>query len=267
MPELPEVETTRRTLEPLVKGRRIEWFEVLKPQVLRSHAPAEASRILTGCTITGLGRRGKALLWHFNGGWILTFHFALWGVVRVADQVVADSGTAAILRCEGGPTIEFRELQLSGFNLYRESALDSVPFFTEMGPDPLARGFTAATFRDRLQGRGAVRNLLTDQSRLAGIGNLWAQEILFTAGLRPGRKAETLTGRQWAGLYRAMRSVLGRAVRAGGEPEFTDVTGRPGRYRLAVYGRDGQRCRVCGTTITSGRVGGRPVSYCPKCQK
>jgi formamidopyrimidine-DNA glycosylase len=267
MPELPEVETTRRTLLPLATGRRIERFEVIKPQVLRSHTPADASRILVGRTITGLDRRGKALLWHLDGGWILTFHFALWGVVRATDQVVADSGTAAILRCERGPTVEFRELQLSGFNLYKESALGSVPFFAEMGPDPLARSLTAARFRERLMGRGAVRNLLTDQARLAGIGNLWAQEILFSAGLRPGRKAETLTGPQWEKLYRAMRSVLGRAVRAGGEPEFADVTGRPGRYRLAVYGRDGQRCRICGTTIASGRVGGRPVSYCPKCQK
>jgi formamidopyrimidine-DNA glycosylase len=267
MPELPEVETTRRTLEPLVAGRRIERFEVFKPQTLRSHTPAEASRVLAGRTITGLGRRGKALLWHLDGGWILTFHFALWGVVQVRGQVVGDAGTAAVLSCAGGPAIEFRELQLSGFSLYPESDLAAVPFFAGMGPDPLARTLTAPRFKERVRGRGAIRNLLTDQSRLAGIGNLWAQEILFVAGLRPARKAETLTDAQWTRLYRATRSVLRRAVRAGGEPEFRDVTGRLGRYRLAVYGRDGRRCRICGTKIASGRVGGRPVSYCPRCQK
>jgi formamidopyrimidine-DNA glycosylase len=267
MPELPEVETIRRTLEPLLVGRRIASFHVAKPQVLRSHRPPEAARLLTGRVVTGLSRRGKALLFHLDNDWMLAFHFALWGVVRVGDAATADASTAAVLTFDAGPQLEFRELQLSGFNLCPAHAFDRVPFFAEMGPDPLAPGLTAPRFREILQGRGAIRNLLTDQTRLSGIGNLWAQEILFAAGLRPGRKVETLTAPLWTRLYRSTRSVLNRAVRAGGEPEFTDARGRKGRCRLAVYGRGGQACRVCGTTIASGRVGGRPVSYCPTCQK
>ena len=266
MPELPEVETIRHSLEPLIVGRRIASFDVARPQVLRSHTPSAAARLLAGRTVTGLTRRGKALIFHLDNNWVLTFHFALWGVVRAHDEVTADDSTAAVLRFDGGPQVEFRELQLSGFNLYPAGRLDRVPFFAQMGPDPLDARLTAARFREALRGRGALRNLLTDQTRLAGIGNLWAQEILFAAGLRPGRKAETLSAPQWSRLYRARRSVLRRAVRAGGEPEFADARGRKGRFRLAVYGRDGQPCRVCGAKIASGRVGGRPVSYCPKHQ-
>jgi formamidopyrimidine-DNA glycosylase len=267
MPELPEVETLRRSLEPLVVGRRIASFDVARPQALRSHTPAEAAKLLAGRVVIGLSRRGKALIFRLDSAWVLTFHFALWGVVRAAETVTPDAATAAVLAFDGGPQVEFRELQLSGFNLYPASALDDVAFFAEMGPEPMDPGLTAARLREILQGRGAIRNLLTDQTRLAGIGNLWAQEILFAAGLRPGRKAETLTAPLWAELHRATRSVLRRAVRAGGEPEFANARGRKGRFRLAVYGRGGQPCRRCGTTIASARVGGRPVSYCPRCQK
>lgn len=267
MPELPEVETALRTLEPLVVGRRVERFEVFKPLALRSHQPDDAARILSGRTVVALGRRGKALLLHLDRGWVLSFHFALWGVVRVLREGAADSQTSALLHLDDGGIVEFRELQLSNLHLYPEDHIERVPFFAAMGIDPLDRRLTSGRFREALAGRGAIRNLLSDQTRLAGIGNLWAQEILFVAGLRPARKAETISESGWGRLYRATRSVLRRAVRAGGEPEFPDAAGRRGRYRLAVYGRGGQTCRVCGTTIASGRVGGRPVAFCPKCQR
>jgi len=272
MPELPEVETARRTLEPLVVGRRIERLEVVKPRCLRSHAPAEASRILSGRRITAVDRRGKALLFSLEDGWVLAFHFALWGVVRVRDAppggaVAADAATSALLHLDGGRAVEFRELQLSGLHLYRAAELERVPFFAEMGPDALAPGLTLGQFRERLRGRGALRALLTDQSRLSGIGNMWSQEILFAAGLRPSRTAQTLDDAAWARLYRATRTVLRRAVRAGGEPEFPDATGRRGRFALAVYNRAGQPCRTCGAKIAAGRVAGRPAFYCPKCQR
>jgi formamidopyrimidine-DNA glycosylase len=272
MPELPEVETARRTLEPLVAGRRVERLEVFKTPCLRSHAPAEASRILSGRRIRAIDRRGKALLFLLDGGWVLAFHFSLWGVIRVRDAAAGaapagDAATSALLHVEGGRAVEFRELQLSGLHLYRDAELERVPFFAEMGPDALAPGLTLRQFRERLRGRGAIRTLLTDQSRLAGIGNMWSQEILFAAGVRPSRAAQTLDDAAWERLYRATRTVLRRAVRAGGEPQFQDVTGRRGRFALAVYDRAGQPCRVCGAKIVEGRVAGRPAFYCPRCQR
>ncbi len=267
MPELPEVETARRTLEPLVVGRRIERLEVLRPQALRSHTPSEAHRLLAGRAITGMGRRGKALLFHLGGGWVLTFHYALWGVVLVKEGAEPDAGTAVLAHLDSGRVIEFRELQLSGLNLYPEADLERVPYFAALGIDPLDSGLTFSRFRELLDGRGALAGQLTDQSRLAGIGNLWAQEILFAAGLRPSRRARTLSADAWRRLHRATRSVLRRAVRSGGEPEFLDATGRRGRFALAVYGRGGRPCRACGTKVATGRVGGRPAFYCPRCQR
>ncbi len=267
MPELPEVETARRTLEPLVVGRRIERVEVPRSEALRSHAPADAARILAGRTIAGITRRGKALLFALSGDWTMTFHFSLWGTILVAPSALNDKVTAVVVGLDDGRVIEFRDLQLSNLNLYPNADLGRVPYLASLGVDPRDRSVTPSRFRELLSGRGVIRNLLTDQTRLAGIGNLWANEILFAAKLRPARKAEALSDVQWKALHRATRSVLQRAIRAGGEPEFIDATGRKGRFRLAVYGRGGQPCRVCGTKIVEGKVGGRPSFHCPRCQR
>jgi formamidopyrimidine-DNA glycosylase len=264
---LPEVETARRTLEPLVVGRRITGFDVLRPQALRTHKPSEAAQILEGRTITGLDRRGKVLRFALDGGWSLRFHFALWGIIRVREQFAPDPQSAAAIHLDDGRVIEFRELALSNLHVDRDADLARVPYLADLGLDAMDKGLTVARFRETLAGKGTVRNLLTDQSRLAGIGNLWALEILFAAGMRPARKAESLTDEAWTRFYRATRSVLRRGIRAGGEPEFADANGRMGRVRLMVYGRGGQPCRVCGTKIATGRVGGRPAFWCPRCQR
>ncbi len=267
MPELPEVETARRTLEPHVVGRRIERLDVARPQTIRSHSPGDAGGILKGRTFTSVGRRGKALLFELSGGWTMAFHFSLWGTILVRSEALNDQVTAVVVGLSDGKVIEFRDLQLSNLNLYSTAALGEVDYLASLGLDPLDKRVTATRFRELVNGRGAIRNLLTDQTRLAGIGNLWAQEILFAAALRPGRKAETLRDDDWTRLYRATRAVLRRGIRAGGEPEFIDAGGRKGRFRLAVYGRGGQPCRVCGTKIATGKVGGRPSFYCAKDQR
>lgn len=267
MPELPEVETTRRTLAPQVQGRRITRLEVLRPQALRSHTPEEAARLLVGRTIEAVGRRGKALVMTLDGGWTLLFHFSLAGTVVVRPSPSSDAMTAALIHLDDGRAVEFRELQLSNLHLYRQEELERVPYLAALGPDPLDPTLSLARFRTRLAGRGAIRNLLADQTRLAGIGNLWSQEVLFAAGLRPARNARTLSGPAWERLYRATRTVLRRAIRSGGEPDFVDASGRNGRYRLAVYGRAGEPCRACKTPIATGRVGGRPAYWCPRCQR
>jgi formamidopyrimidine-DNA glycosylase len=267
VPELPEVETVRRTIKPEIVGSRITAVEVLKPVTLRTHSPVQASRLLKGRTITDVDRRGKTLLIRLSKGWTLMFHYSLWGVVLVRRAPSSDGRAWAVIHLSNGRVIEFRELQLSNLHLFPDSRLDRVPYLAGLGVDPLDKSITPARFRKILNGRGAIRPLLSDQSRLAGIGNLWALEILFAAKLRPTRKAETFTDEMWRRLYRATRSVLQRAIRAGGEPEFIDAKGRTGRYRLAVYGRGGQPCRVCGTKIATGRVGGRPAFWCPKCQR
>jgi formamidopyrimidine-DNA glycosylase len=267
VPELPEVEVARRSLEPVVIGRAITRLDVLKPQTLRTQTPAQASKILVGRTITALRRRGKTLLFSLDGGWTMTFHFALWGLILLKETVVPDQHTAIVLGLDDGRELEFRELALSNINLYADDALPRVQYFATLGVDADDPSLRAKRFREILSGKGALRNLLTDQTRLAGIGNLWALESLFAAGLRPGRKGKALTQEAWSRLYRSTRGVLRRGIRAGGEPEFVDAAGRKGRYRLMVYGRGGQPCRKCGTRIATGRVGGRPAFWCPRCQR
>ena len=264
MPELPEVEVARRSLHPTVVGKTVARVSVLRPNVLRSHTPDRFSRALRGGKIADVQRRGKTLRLHLNGR-VLVFHYMLGGIVRYHPAaVVPREGTGLMLYFSDGSCLEFRDLQLSQFHLVRADAPETKG---EAAVEPLASTTTLARFRAALPPRGAIKNALTDQRRIAGIGNLWAHEILFAAGLNPARRTGTLRDAELRTVYRTMRQVLAKAVRAGGEPDSLDALGRRGRYRLMVYGRAGQPCRVCGTGIMGGRLGGRPTFYCPSCQR
>jgi formamidopyrimidine-DNA glycosylase len=186
----------------------------------------------------------------------------LWGVVRFRRDVTAPGpGTAVLLGFAGGATLEFRELQLSTFHLLRPGQA------AEAGLDPLGRAYTFEAFVAALGPRGSLKDALCNQARIAGIGNLWAHEILFRARIRPDRAIEALSPLEARRLYRTVRQTLRAAVAAGGEPGFHDALGREGRARLAVYGRAGKRCRGCDGTVRNGRFHGRPTFFCPRCQK
>ncbi len=264
MPELPEVETARRSLHRAVVGKAITRVAVLRPAAVRSHTPDGFARALRGATITDVQRRGKALRFVLDHR-VLVFRYMLWGVIRhhpVAGD--APAGASVVLYFVDGSALEFRDLQLSRFNLLRAAAKDDP--HTE-AIEPLAPTTTLEVFRRALGPQGRVKTALSDQDRIAGIGNLWAHEILFEAGLRPDRPVSALSVAEMRMLYRKTRQVLRSAVEAGGEPDFQDVFGQRGRHRLMVYGRAGQACRVCGSKIQGGRLGGRPTFFCPSCQR
>jgi formamidopyrimidine-DNA glycosylase len=262
VPELPEVETARGSLARAVVGKTIARVSVLRPVAVRAPSPRQFARALRGATITDVGRRGKTLRISLDGR-VLVFHYMLWAVIRFHPTVEDARESASLLLCfRDGSCLEFRDLQLSQFHLLRAGPEDEVAAI-----DPLAAGTTFAVFRGALRSRGSIRNALTDQGRIAGIGNLWAHEILFAARLRPMREMRTLGEAALRTLYTRTRQVLSKAIRAGGEPDFEDAFGRRGRYRLMVYGRAGQRCRGCGGEIRGGRVGGRPTFYCASCQR
>jgi formamidopyrimidine-DNA glycosylase len=267
MPELPEVETVRRSLRP-ARGRRIVDVQVPRPQAVRTHSPSALARALRGKTIRRLERRGKNLLLLLDGH-VLRFHFKLWGIVRLHPHpLIGDKETAAVLSFADGTVLEFRELQLSELGLHRAADAARIPAVAELGPDPSAPSFTRAVFDRQLQAaRGAIRNVLTDQTRFAGLGNLWAHEILHRARIAPPRPAGSLSTAERRSLYQAIRTVLREAVRQGGEPEFVDALGRPGRFSLAVYGREGQPCPRDGAPVRKGRLGGRPTYWCAACQR
>jgi formamidopyrimidine-DNA glycosylase len=261
VPELPEVEVACRSLQHTVVGKTITRVSVRQPMAIRSHSAARFARALRGAVVTGVERRGKTLRFGLDGR-VLVFHFMLWGIVRYRPAGEAGPAARVVLHFSDGSSLEFRDLQLSQFHLLGPdaSAFDG-------GIDPLSPATTFQTFRRALRRRGSIRSALTDGARIAGIGNLWSQEVLFAARLKPARQAGSLREPELRALYRAMRQVLRRAVGAGGEPGFEDARGRRGRFRLMVYGRTGEPCRVCGRAIRGGRLGGRPAFFCPACQR
>ncbi len=267
MPELPEVECARKSLDGTVVGKVITAVDLHRPTVVRRPRPRQFASTLVGQRVRHVRRLGKALLFELDRGWVLVFRFMLWGLLRVhRGPVATDPQTAVVIRFRGATWLEFRELQLSSLVLYRTPELHRDKFLARMGIDPLSPAFTRERFAALFSGRGTVRTILTDQQRLAGIGNLWAHEILHAARLRPDRRAASLSGPELTRLYQALRRVLRAAIRRGGEPEFIDARGRRGRYRLAVYGRGGQRCPRGDGIIRASRLGGRPSFFCPACQ-
>src|SRR2546427_10206905 len=241
MPELPEVETARRSLERKIRGKVIASVEVRSPAVVRTHRPRVFVSRLGGKRIERIARRGKALLFHLRGGGTLIFHFKLWGTLRFFRPAVPpDPQTAVVLTFSDGSSLQFRELQLSELGLHRTSQLDRVPYLTSLGVDPLSSAFTPARFRGMLSGSGSIKAALTDQERIAGIGNLWAHEILHTARIRPDRPASSLTPTEVQVLYRTVRSVLRRAITAGGGTGGVGAPRPQGRRRGGVFGRGGQ---------------------------
>jgi len=268
MPELPEVEATARSLRRLLPGKVVASVEVRQVTSVRTHTVGAFARLLTGKHIESVSRRGKTLLLMLSEGWTLLVHFKLWGIVRFWRAArVPDAQTAVVIMFTDGSSLEFRELQLSELGLHRTESLPRLKYFASLGVEPLSRAFTKSFFLTLLTGRGNIRGLLTDQSRIAGIGNLWAHEILHAARIRPDREVSALTPVEADGLYRTIRRVLQRAIAAGGEPEFVDPRGRKGRWRLAVYGRGGQLCPRRDGTIRAVRLAGRPSFYCPTCQR
>jgi formamidopyrimidine-DNA glycosylase len=264
VPELPEVEAARRSLLRAVAGKTIDRCVVRRPAAIRTHRPQAFSRAVRGATITDVARHGKSL-WFVLGRRVVVFHYKLAGLVRFhATAPEPDRGTTLLLVFTDGSALEFRDLQLSTFHLLPAGRAASA---AAGGIEPLVPTTTFEVFRRALDApRAAVKDALCDQERIAGIGNLWAHEILFQAGIRPDRRVETLTPEEARTLYRKTREVLRNAVEAGGEPDFEDAAGRRGRYRLAVYGRAGEPCVVCGTRIRDGRLHGRPTFFCPSCQ-
>ena len=268
MPELPEVETVRRSLRPIL-GRRIERVEVFDPR-LRRPVEADLDTQLRGHLIEGIDRRGKYLLLRATGGMTVLAHLGMSG--------------ALLLQPAGTPRAphDHLRLQLSGglqltlndprrFGLFCLGRGDEFAELGNVGLDPLDDRFTLPVLVALARGRKKpVKNLLMDQRALAGIGNIYANEILFRAGIRPSRQARRLTRAQIARLYEATRAVLAQAVELGGSSisDYRDATGRPGYFHLHlfVYDRAGDPCRTCRTVIRRVVHAGRSSFYCPKCQ-
>ena len=270
MPELPEVETTRRGLIPWMRGARIVDLKVRDAR-LRWPIAADLGARLRGRTIRDIGRRGKYLLvWLDHGALIM--HLGMSGSLRVVSDMPAGPHDPFDLVMAGDPPVcvRLRDPRRFGALLYSDEPL-SHPLIARLGPEPLEAGFNGASLRARARGRTiAIRDVLLNGHIVAGIGNIYANEALFEAGIHPRRSAKRIGAGRYDALAHAIVAVLSRAVAAGGTTlkDFAASDGRPGYFQqeLKVYGRAGAPCLRCAAPIVRLTAGGRSSYHCPKCQ-
>ncbi len=287
MPELPEVETIRRQLAPLVEGRRIERVEILDPRWSRPLAPSELADALRGRRVERLGRRGKYLLWGLEGDVHLAQHLRMTGAVLAdADpepphtRVRIELGPARRGRAAAGSASRRaarRRLSIvdprrfgTGELLLGGPALDAF-LAARLGLEPFDEGFTAEHLRALARGRTTpIKALLLDQRRVAGVGNIYADEALFRARIHPRRMAGRLTPVQCAGLREAVIAALSAGIEARGATidDFRHVDGVRGSFQdqFLVHRREGEPCPACGTTVLKMVVAGRGTYVCESCQ-
>ena len=294
MPELPEVETVARDLQRWVAGATIADAEVRWERTIRHPQPGDRFVAeLRGATIHRVGRRAKSVLLHLADGRVMTVALRMTGALIVAPPGTPDDRYARVVfRLDDGRELRYRDVRKFGrIGLWerggiprrgakgtsRRVAEAREPYrvgdvFARHGPEPLAHSFSAARLAERLRGRSArLKTLLLDQTFIAGVGNIYADEALWRARLHPLRAADTLTPAEVRRLHRAVRAVLRQGIANRGT-SFGDYVGaddEPGdnAERLAVYQRTGQPCLRCGRPISRIVVGQRSTHFCPHCQR
>lgn len=274
MPELPEVETVKRTLQRLVAGKTVEDVDVFLPKIVKE--PSDVSlfvRRLRGAKLTGVGRRGKFLKIFFDP-WVLVSHMRMEGRYRLLPRgEPLEKHTHVVFRFTDGTDLRYRDVRQFGtMHLFRRGEEDALPPLNKLGPEPLSDEFTLEQFRENLAGRTTrLKALLLNQEFLSGLGNIYVDEALFEAGLHPERSVQSLTGEETERLYRSIRSTLEKAVEAGGSTvrSYVDGNGDMGMFQLQirVYGRKGEPCPRCGEPIRRLVVAGRGTHLCPACQR
>jgi formamidopyrimidine-DNA glycosylase len=270
MPELPEVETVVRDLRPLITGATIVDATTLWARTLRGISADEFSDGIAGRRIEGVGRRAKQIVVELSGGAFLTIHLKMTGQLFVVPQGgTEDPYVRLVVSLEDGREIRFRDIRKFGkIGLYGAETADP---FAKIGPEPLADAFTVRAFRRRLRGRkGRLKPLLLDQTFIAGVGNIYADEALWAARLHPLRTARTLRPADERHLWLEIRRILAEAVVRRGS-SIDDYTAPDGdgemQDHLAVYQRTGEPCLRCGRSIRRIVVGGRATHFCSWCQR
>ena len=280
MPELPEVETVRRGMESFVVGRRIERVEVGRERTVRRTSRESLIDGLTGATITSIGRRGKYILCSLDTGDALMIHLRMSGRVLVSEVgSQRPDHTHVVLHLAGAPEQELWFVDPRTFGemvVFDPDRVETeLPELAKLGIDPITDGLSVAQLAGILRTRARqLKPLLLDQHVIAGIGNIYCDEILHRARLRPDRLANTIRPAEVRRLHEAIHSILNTAIEAGGstlsDTQYVDVMGDGGSFQLdhRVYDRAGQRCLTCGkATIVRTVSGGRSTCYCPRCQR
>lgn len=270
MPELPEVETTRRGLEARVVGREIRDVVVRQPR-LRWPVPGDLAKRLRGATVSGIRRRGKYLLFDCGSGHLLV-HLGMSGsLTLVPPGRPARAHDHVDLSLDSGDIVRLNDPRRFGAMLWvRDPARHAL--LRELGPEPFDEAFDGAYLHRVARGRRApVKQFLMDSRVVTGIGNIYANEALFAARIHPARAAGRISPERFGRLAREIRATLGRALAAGGSTlrDYVGSDGAPGRFQreYAVYGREGEACPSCGSPVRSMRQGGRATFLCASCQR
>lgn len=271
MPELPEVETTRRGIEPHLMQRKIVRVLVRMPE-LRWPIPADLSQRLTGRTIERVIRRAKYLLLQVDSGFLM-IHLGMSGSLRlVRSDVTAGKHDHVDMELDSGIVLRYNDPRRFGSILWLEGDPGKHPLLVNLGPEPLADNFDG----DYLYGvsrrrKVAIKVLLMNNQVVAGIGNIYASEALFLAGIRPDRMAGRISRVRYHNLAKVIKEVLSRAIEMGGTTlrDFFGADGQPGYFTQAlnVYGRGNQPCCKCQHLLKETRLGQRSSVYCSRCQR
>lgn len=269
MPELPEVETTRRGLEAPLLGRTVTGCRI-RQRRLRQEVPQLSSR-LTGQTLLSLERRAKYLLFRFATGHLLV-HLGMSGSLRIVSAGEAAGKHDHIdVRWDDGRILRYRDPRRFGLWDWLPSDPSRSPLLRHLGPEPLSPDFDGVTLYANSRGRRtAVKNYLMDGRIVVGVGNIYASEALFAAGIRPGRAAGRVRKWEYLRLAEEVRRILSEAIDRGGTTlqDFVGGDGEPGYFAqdLRVYGRADEACTVCQSRIRQKQIGQRSSFFCPNCQ-
>lgn len=270
MPELPEVETVRAGLEPLLVGRRIASVVCYRSSL---RYPLPDLTVLTGKKLTRVRRRAKYLLFDLETGQVLVWHLGMTGQFHVLPQYV-QAGAHEHVRFDltDGQSLRYRDARRFGYaGLLNSDEVELHPWFIKLGPEPLQADFDAEHVFSACRKRKApIKSVIMDAAVVVGVGNIYASESLFRAGIHPARAAERISKQRLVLLVEMIKQVLAEAIKAGGSSisDFVHADGKPGYFSHAfrVYGRQGEVCPGCGKAIKRMIQAGRSTFYCSGCQ-
>ncbi|MFO7813061.1 MAG: bifunctional DNA-formamidopyrimidine glycosylase/DNA-(apurinic or apyrimidinic site) lyase [Pelovirga sp.] len=271
MPELPEVETVCRGIAPCITGKVIQEL-ILRTPKLRLPLDPQLCRVIPGQTITTVSRRAKYLLLETDQGGLL-IHLGMTGVLRVLPAGTSENKHDHVdLIFTDGTCLRFTDPRRFGIFVYSPGTLLDHPLLKKLGPEPLSDSFGGEMLYRLSRGKSQpIKVFIMDQKVVVGVGNIYANEALFRAGIHPARAAVRIGRQRYQRLVIAIQEVLRAAIDAGGTTisDFADSEGRPGYFRreLLVYGRSFAPCRYCGRAIHTCRIGQRSTFYCSNCQR
>jgi formamidopyrimidine-DNA glycosylase len=277
MPELPEVETVVRGLAHALTGKRLARLHLSRPD-LRTAIPPGLAAHIAGKRIDRFARRAKYILMHFEGGGVVIAHLGMSGrmiIVPAGQKTPPEKHDHAIFHFEDGTELRFNDARRFGLLDYaEEDHLAAHQLFRHLGPEPLSNAFNGPSLAESLEGKKTpIKSALLDQTVVAGIGNIYACEALYSAGISPKRLAKTVQGERAEKLATAIHDVLKRAIAAGGSSlrDYVQTSGELGyfQHQWAVYGKEGERCPGCTCKSSIRRLvqSGRSTFYCPTRQK